>query len=275
MSYLSLLPTEVFALLFLYIPSDVLLIRLYDEEYKLLLNRLINSKYFWLKLWKRDVSKIREPPATAQLAYAEYINLLLNQSHAERVLYWAKHGYEIPLYRAEIHESDLLNVVETAAKYGYLDIVKTLWQRIEQPDHFGNKLITEGAAEHGHIDIVKYMIDKAEVIDYNDIMYEAARGGHMDIVRMMLSLEANDYQGTLNGAAFGGNMDIVKLMLKLLKGQPVDYNQPLIQASFRGNIEIAQLMLEHGANVYDEAIVVAIHNKHEDIVDLIKAYKNE
>ena len=66
---------------------------------------------------------------------------------------------------------------------GYNKLMKLI---IDEPTYY-NKIMYR-AAEGGHIEIVKLMLEKGAT-DYNRVMYKAAKGGHMDIVKCMLEKE--------------------------------------------------------------------------------------
>lgn len=50
--------------------------------------------------------------------------------------------------------------------------------------------------------------------DPNFVMRGAAQWGHLDVVKLMLTLGANDYSWTMEEASKGGHCDIVELMLE-------------------------------------------------------------
>ena len=102
-------------------------------------------------------------------------------------------------------------------------------------------------------------------------MTNAARGGHLDIVRLMLSRGANNYNEAMTRAALRGHLEIVRLMLD----QGADaYNEAMTSAALRGHLEIVRLMLDQGANNYNEAMTYAYLYRHINVVELIRERMN-
>tara|TARA_R110001599_G_scaffold322739_1_gene534055 strand:- start:1159 stop:1965 length:807 start_codon:yes stop_codon:yes gene_type:complete len=121
------------------------------------------------------------------------------------------------------------------------------------------------AAKGGHRDIVKLLIDEG-ADNYNTIMASAAKGGHRDIVQLMLDKGAQNFDRAMADAAEGGHIDIVQLMLD--KGAD-DFNWAMSYATFRGHIDIVRLMLDKGANDFNLTMTYAAKRGHIDIVQLM------
>ena len=100
------------------------------------------------------------------------------------------------------------------------------------------------ACRGGHIDIVNLMIAKG-ANNWNYGLRHACRGGHIDIVNLMIAKGANDWNNGLYGACRGGHIDIVNLMIA--KGAN-DWNYGLMGACRGGHIDIINLMIAKGAN---------------------------
>ena len=120
------------------------------------------------------------------------------------------------------------------------------------------------AITRGDIATVERMIELGANRD--EAMSEAALGGHIEIVKLMLSHNANDYNWAMASAALGGHIDIVKLMLARNAN---DYNTAMSQAALGGHMEIVKLMLSRNANDYNRAMALAARGGHIEIVKLI------
>lgn len=105
--------------------------------------------------------------------------------------------------------------------------------------------------------------------DYNYVMAQAAYGGYVKIVQLMLTKGANNYNWALAEAAEGGHLDIVNLMLE--KGA-YKTNSALLRAAGEGHIDIVKRMLDYGATDYETAWRSAMHGGNTDIAKLIKSY---
>jgi hypothetical protein len=95
-------------------------------------------------------------------------------------------------------------------KFYYLLIIKFLED--EEPIQRSFNYAMNTAAKEGYIDIVKLMIEKG-AMDFNRAMKTAAKEGHIDIVKLMLDNEATDFNWGLYYAAWGGHLDILQLMI--------------------------------------------------------------
>ena len=79
-----------------------------------------------------------------------------------------------------------------------------------------------------------------DIDEANQGMFEAARNGHIEIVRLMLSHGATDFNHSMVAAARYGHIEIVRLILA--QGAD-DFNSVMSNATHNGHIEIVRLML--------------------------------
>ncbi len=99
------------------------------------------------------------------------------------------------------------------------------------------------ACKGGHIEIIKLMIKKgATRLDRG--LYGACEGGHLDIVKLMIEKGAHNWNWGLVYACRGGYIDIVKLMIK--KGTIV-WNWGFEDACEYGHMDICKFLIEKGA----------------------------
>jgi Ankyrin repeats (3 copies) len=121
------------------------------------------------------------------------------------------------------------------------------------------------AAEGGHMEIVKLMIEKGATT-FIDAMSKAAKGGHMEIVKLMIEKGATNFSIAMYYASGEGNMEIVKLMIE--KGA-TNFAGVMEFAAYSGYMEIVKLMIEKGATNFDTAMVDATERGHMEIVKLM------
>lgn len=119
------------------------------------------------------------------------------------------------------------------------------------------------AAQRGNKEIVELLIDHVNVLIYGFTMAYAAKGGHEDIVQMMLEKGADNYDDTMAYAALGGHLNIVDWMLWL---GARDHNTAMVYAAAGGHREIVRLMLSLGANSYNQTMAAAAKRGDEEIV---------
>jgi Ankyrin repeats (3 copies) len=121
------------------------------------------------------------------------------------------------------------------------------------------------AAYGGHMEIVKLMIEKGST-DFNWAMGFASEAGHMEIVKLMIEKGATDFNTAMEYAAGGGNMEIVKLMIE--KGA-TNFNWAMKNAANGGHMEIVKLMIDKGATNFNWAMKNAANGGHMEIVKLM------
>jgi hypothetical protein len=209
-------------------------------------NELCQDDYFWLSLYRRDISQVRPPSVTTsarqsyQQIMTQFSNLQPNQALVE------------------------------ASYHGYDRLVKKILEQITTPSPTILNEVMASASRGGHRDIVNQMLNRG-ADDYNSAMAWAARGGHDDIVNQMLNLGANSYNGAMAWAARGGHRDIINQMLDLGAN---DYNWTMIEAAEGDHEDIVKQMLDLGANNYRLGIIAARRSRHPEIINLIRQYQS-
>ena len=85
------------------------------------------------------------------------------------------------------------------------------------------------AGRRGHIDVVKKLIDEKgedyfSIGDFNDVLFQASWGGHLDIVKLMVKKGANDFNMAIRNATLTGQQEIVDYLNDILHN---DKNQSM------------------------------------------------
>lgn len=136
------------------------------------------------------------------------------------------------------------SVIYNACERGNMDVIKYLVELGEYQSHsiYYTQLL-ERACLYGHLDVVKFMIDKG-VTNFNEGLYTACCGGHIDIVNLLVGLTENivDLNSGLQGACYGGRIEIIKLMIE--QGA-TGINAAFESACDSGNIDSARYLLEN------------------------------
>ena len=119
-------------------------------------------------------------------------------------------------------------------------------------------------------------------------LYGACKGGHKDLVELMMTDDTLSLNWGLHGACEGGHNDLVRLMLT--KGA-YDYYWRLYYACLGGHEELAELMIAENAKsnnaglypdhksklIYDQKLLInrgfggACKGGHKNIMNLMKA----
>jgi ankyrin repeat protein len=91
--------------------------------------------------------------------------------------------------------------------------------------------------------------------DYGTALYAASKEGHEEIVRLLLTRNADVNKGgydrtALDAASFGGHENIVRLLLANGAEIELEYERSaLVWASAGGHQEIVSLLLNKGADI--------------------------
>jgi ankyrin repeat protein len=133
------------------------------------------------------------------------------------------------------------------------------------------------AAKGGHMDIVKLMIEKG-ALGFDEAMVGAAEKGQYDMVKFMLEKGATRFGSAMYFSGTYGHLDIMKLMIE--KGAS-NFFSTMITASSNGQINIVKFIIEkifetglNSSNDFplyiEEALYDARKNHHTEIVELLK-----
>ncbi len=106
------------------------------------------------------------------------------------------------------------------------------------------------ACKTGNIEKVKILINEcSSKLSMNSGLYNSCKGGHINIVKLIIDNGANNFNDGLIWACLCGHIDIIKLMID--KGAD-NYDNGLIRAckgeNHKTNKEIAKLLIIKGAN---------------------------
>jgi hypothetical protein len=208
--------------------------------------QLCQDDYFWLTLYRRDISKLRSPPASTSV----------RQSYQRIMTQFSKLRSDPALVEASRH--------------GYERLVNKILQKTYTPNRAILNQSLVQASVGGHGDIVNQMLQRG-ANEYNWAMLGAAQGGHLDIVNQLIKRGANEYNWAMVEAAQGGHQDIVNQMLDF---GATDYNGAMAEAAEGGHTEIVKQMLDLGATNYNQAMANAKEYGHQDIVNLIQKYQS-
>ncbi len=131
----------------------------------------------------------------------------------------------------------------------------------------GYKKIFELACKKNNRKTVEYLLNRKKVGGmYKYELNLACRGGHIQIVQLMIEKGATDWGWGLAGACEGGHMQLVQMMID--KGATW-WNEGLLCACYGGHIEIVKLMIEKGATCWDRGLKCACIGGHMEIVKLM------
>lgn len=112
-------------------------------------------------------------------------------------------------------------------------------------------------------------------------LIEAARHGHLEIVRLLLDREVNIHargDTPLIVAAQGGHLEVVRLLLdhgaNIHASGPhetfLQRDKPLIMAARENRVEVVRLLLNRGARGYNTALLDAQLRGHNKVAALLR-----
>ncbi len=196
------------------------------------------------------------PDNDCKLTWFEYA--VLNDSTTEMIKFLL--SIEISPYTSSSDEWN--TIIEFAAMYGRLDIIKHLLE-----NGYDKKVFLEDdslifAASNDFTDVIKYLIENEKEIDKPfgkrkgyTALREAAQINNLESAKLLCELGANvNSEGVdtpLYSACAEGNFEIVKLLID--NGANVNYKNkygvtPYEIAKFANHTEIADYLLKHGDN---------------------------
>ena len=230
------------------------------------------GKVFWNTIWREILSSIVELPRVPYLLYMKIYNELNRivrvEKHNDMVVYLAENGYDILLYPLITNYIYHYRAMVRAIKHNYVDIVVKLIQSFPQFTQIHRSDYMVKAGMYGRLNIVKMMMD-LDANDYNNTMCFAAMDAHMDMIRLMLEKGANNYNETMRVAAQFGRIEVVNLMLE--KGAN-NYDETMKEAALYGYIRIVRKMLQSGATNYNDCMAGAACTGYMRIIKLMIKY---
>lgn len=168
-------------------------------------------------------------------------------------------------------EAILPNILMNATYYGHIAVVKVVLTKLKKFDFYdaanGNNVLTAAAA-YGYLDIIKLLFNAGVAFEnrYYSAIINAAAHKHRDIVNFMIQCGANPDSSKNNktplieAARLGDSQMILDLLdagasINLRTG---DGNTALISAACAGHQDTATLLLEKGAVIACSDLVLNI-----------------
>lgn len=97
-------------------------------------------------------------------------------------------------------------------RLGDLHNVELLISKIDGRLGWNQNIGLYGACSGGHLEIVKFMISKG-ANNFNIGLYNACLDKHLDVIEFLVSKGANNWNLGLRGACEAGHLDIANLMI--------------------------------------------------------------
>lgn len=132
------------------------------------------------------------------------------------------------------------------------------------------------AAKGGHLDIVKQLLG-GENININNILPEASMNGHLEVVKYLVEHGANinaNNDAALRFASQYGHLDVVKYLVEQGANIHAKNDEALKWASQHGQLDVVKYLVEHDANIHtydDFALKWANKNNHIDVINYLKS----
>lgn len=101
---------------------------------------------------------------------------------------------------------------------------------------------------------------------YDSGLRGACKGGHLNIVKMLIELGATNYMLAMEGACEGGHMEIINYIMNIWD---VDLNHGLQGACLGGHDAVIKMMISLGANNYSGGLAYACIGGHIAVVKMM------
>lgn len=172
------------------------------------LKELVCEKWAYAKItrWTGLFDSLCPPEQLVNLALRYKLMHLLSRFQFQIQLLAARKGRSSLLKEIydQVYAEDL---VDEAAKFGQLDIVK--WLVLEPNNAPLHQTTMAFAASRGHLHVVQWLYE----IDcpYSSIVMDwAARGGHLHIIEWLHSKNKECSSNTMDSAAYNGHLKVMK-----------------------------------------------------------------
>ena len=133
---------------------------------------------------------------------------------------------------------------------------ETYIKNFKDPQNFYNRIFLY-ASYIGDIKLIKYLVEEQKIYkNYMDYGLNAAGyGGHLDVIKYLISKGAYDYYSAIIGAIGGNNKDIIKFLLDKIPNNSKNYTGMLLVSVLRNNIEIVDYIFENKRKFIDYSII--------------------
>jgi hypothetical protein len=207
--------------------------------------------------------------------------------------HFAKEG-NLPLVKIAIKKgADTEEIVITAAKYGYLNIVKLLADGVEQwhrllyqaaryehreiidfiLEQSGAKYLVwglRGSARKGDWDLVHFFTEKMALneleIDWTVILKEAVKSGNEILIGFIIGKGVNYFDEAFYAAARSGHRHLVDFFID--RGED-DWTGGLVEAALGGHLDLVKFFIEKGVDELEDALDAAASKGYLDIVKFL------
>lgn len=133
---------------------------------------------------------------------------------------YAAAGGQIKVVELMLHlgANNYNEVMCVAACSGNRDIIELMLQRLAGEAIVYNSIIPE-LSKRGHIDCLKFIlsITPKSIINYGSAMKAAAKGKHMNILRLLFENGATDYYEGIKYAAENNDIETIELIMSYIK----------------------------------------------------------
>jgi len=126
----------------------------------------------------------------------------------------------------------------------------------------------QGACKGGHMDLVQLMIDKG-ANNWNEGLLASCLGGHKDLAQFMIDKGANDFNRGLHRACIGGHEHMVQMMID---NGAHEWEWGLEGACEGGHTCIAKIIIKRGARLVNLGLLQSIHHRHRNLALLMIYY---
>lgn len=156
--------------------------------------------------------------------------------------------------------------IVAACKNGNLHIVKLYIVRAWLNLAFISKCLS-AACESGNLKLMGFIISFVDDDKlWNIGLIGACKGGHLNIVNVMIALGADDWKAGLYNACDRGRYEIAKFMIS--KGA-ANFDLCMVAACTNGCIKLVNLMIDNGATDFDKCMLAACSFGHLELAKLM------
>jgi hypothetical protein len=203
-----------------------------------------NFGYVWKHFYHETISSKRLPDTVTAATLRQIQQEFSVYLKKTRFLQAIHHGYEILAKNyldalPVMHRQEAINDALYSAAKEYPDILE--WLREFNPRQLYRAV--EGAASVGNLALVDRLLPTISSHHLGPSLYEAAKGGHREVLTLLISISRPKISYAIQGAAEGNHRD---LLMELLNDFSY-YNTALFGAATGGHADLIKELIERGA----------------------------
>jgi len=172
------------------------------------------------------------------------------------------------LWVNRVYPSGIERILDAAAKYGHLDLLKKLKEENNNQGFHVTRLLVR-AAKGGHLEVLRWLQELGDSFSaITQVAFKAIGKGHLEVVKYLRSQYARRFkvpEGVSKKAVQKGHLEMVKWLIEEY-ALFVHHGQNCVDAAETGQLEMLKWMKERGFSLNQWVCLTAARNGHLDVL---------